>query len=138
MLFDTGIYSSNMYPGCNLYTRYNTICYASNYFLHWSLGQEEKNWGGRGRRGDGPEAANGGGEEGFLLISFRRLPGKRMRGIRARCSFMRVGPVTTHCASSPRQLLRKWVTASYCIADSYGRPSVCAYLRPLTVILMFL
>ncbi len=58
MLFDTGIYSSNMYPGCNLYTRYNTICYASNYFLHWSLGQEEKNWGGRGRRGDGQEAAD--------------------------------------------------------------------------------
>ncbi|CAM6029920.1 unnamed protein product [Sphagnum balticum] len=57
---------------------------------------------------------------------------------RERCSFMRVGPVTSHCASSPHQLLRKWVTASYCIADSYGRPSVCAYLRPPTLILMFL
>ncbi|CAM6029919.1 unnamed protein product [Sphagnum balticum] len=36
------------------------------------------------------------------------------------------------------QLLRKWATVSYCIADSYGRPSACAYLRPPTLILMFL
>ncbi len=132
MLFDTSIYSSNMYPGCNIYTRYNTICYASIFFLHWSLGQEEK-MGRKGEKrrwaGGGRQRANGDDEEGFLFISLRPLPAKRTREIRARCSFMfRVGPVATHCASSPRQLLRKWATASYCIADSYGRPSVCALL----------
>lgn len=141
MFFDTWVYSSNMYPGCNIYTRYNNIYGASNFFLHWSFGQEE-NMGRKGEKrrwaGGGRQRANGDGDEGFLLISLRRLPGKRTREIRSRCSFMRVGPVTTLCASSPRQLLRKWVTVSYCIADSYGRPSVCAYLRPPTLTLMFL
>lgn len=130
-----------MYPGCNISTRYNTICYASIFDLHWSFGQEEK----MGRKGEkrrwargGRQGANGDGEEGFLLISLPPLPAKRTREIRARSSFTCVGPVATHCASSPRQLSRKWATASYCIADSYGRPSVCAYLRPPTLTLTFL
>ncbi|CAM6078987.1 unnamed protein product [Sphagnum tenellum] len=76
---------------------------------------EKRRWAARGR-----QRAIGDGEEAFLLISLRRLPGKCPRGIRARCSFMRVGPVTTHCASSPPQLLRKWAPASYCIADPMG------------------
>jgi hypothetical protein len=88
---------------------------------------EKRRWAGGERQG-----ANSDDEEGFLLIS---LPGKRSRGLSssgkayARDSsalFLdaRGRPVATHCASSPRQLSRKWATASYCIADSYGRPLV--------------
>lgn len=53
MFFDSCVYSSNLYPGCNIYTRYNTIYGASKKFLHWSLGQEEKNGqeGGEEARG---------------------------------------------------------------------------------------
>jgi hypothetical protein len=43
MFFDTWVYSSNMYPGCNIHTRYNTICHASIFFSSLEFGAGGKN-----------------------------------------------------------------------------------------------
>jgi hypothetical protein len=46
-----------MYPGSNIYTRYNTISYTSNLFFFIGVLGRRKIWAGRWRRGGGQQEA---------------------------------------------------------------------------------
>jgi hypothetical protein len=105
MFFDTWVYFSNMYPGLTYIPGATLFAMHQIFFLHWSLGQQEKmgrqgekrRWAGGERQG-----ANADGEEGFLLISPSASGKAYARDSSALFLHARGRPLATHCASSPR------------------------------------
>jgi len=98
------------------------------FFLHWSFGQEEK----MGRVGEKRRWAAGGRQRwrrGLSPHLSSPASGKAYaRDSSALFLYVSRGPGGHPlCFSSP-STLEEVGYASYCIADSYGRPSVCALL----------